>query len=121
MSYSLSLNGVVLYGYKREHKKSGLWRYDKLISAPHANDYCIKLEFDTKYQAQLWLLQVSSFPKFSEFLTSPGLTEEIVEKMYLKGKYRLASRFIRSLKHQKIVDSQAKETPYLCEIIIHEE
>lgn len=121
MSYSLSLNGVVIYGYKKEHKKSGLWRYEKDLCAPQADDFCVKLEFDTKYQAQLWLLQMSSFPKFNDYLASPGLTEEVVEKLYLKGKYKLAPRFIWYLHHHKFIDTNTKDTPYLCEIIIHEE
>ena len=119
MSYGLSLNGIIVHGYKRNHKKSGLWIYERVICGFESNDFCVPLVFDTKRQAQIWLLQHSSFPRFNDYLGSPSLTDELLEKLYLKGKYRLAKTNKWSLKRSGFIDDTS-DMPFLCEVLIYE-
>ena len=119
MSYGLSLNGIVIYRCKKEHKKSGLWTYQRIMCGFENTDFCVPLLFDTKRQAHIWLLQQSSFPRFNEYLGSPSLTDELLEKLYLKGKYKLSKTSKWSLKQNGFVDD-TNDLPLLCEIIIYE-
>ncbi len=119
MKYGLSLNGIILYGYKRDHKKSGLWTYTGVISGYDNNAFCVPLEFETKRQAYIWILQHSSFPRFNDFLSSPSLTDELLETLYLKGKYTLARVNWYSLNKAGLLNNG--KMPLLCEILIHEQ
>jgi hypothetical protein len=114
----LSLNGIIIHAVKKTHKKSGLWTYDSGFSNCTEDDFEIAL-FDTKRQAYCWLLQNSSFPKFNLYMSSPSLTDEVLEKLYLKGKYRLSKIAYWSLTYCGFIEED-DEYPLLCEIIVQE-
>lgn len=116
--YCLSLNGLIIHAVKKEHKKSGLWYYDpRMISSVSEGLFEIAL-FDTKTQAYSWLLRNSSFPRFVEYMSSPSITEELLENLYLKGRYYFIKVNLSCLRHYNFIQNTA--SPLLCEIIVQE-
>ena len=116
MKYCLVFNGEILYGFKREHKKYKLWGYDEKIFTYNYKSYNNITQiilFETSLQAKLYLLQHSRFPKFSDYVVS-NILEDTIDKIYLKGRYKLAN-------HSRIEDkNRDKHAALLCEIIISE-
>lgn len=116
MKYCLIFNGSILYGFRHEHKKSGLSGYSKYLYdfqyKPYYGDPTEVMVFNTTLSAKVWLLQHSSFPKFIEY-NILDTSEKTIDKLYLKGKYRIKTQ-------SKIRTCEDNHIPLICEILVSE-
>ncbi len=89
--YKIILHDYTLKGTVHAHKKSGM-SYQSMSYCDYNNEYIKEMIFDSSYAAKLFILYLSSFPKFDLYLLSHP-DEKILDKAIAKGGYSLKYRY----------------------------